>query len=86
VGLTTLPPSSAVVMKSGNLNFLETSEPLQACNGTDLPLHIDYVNHNAFALLIKLEFSILCLKLMISRNFSIIVTHNTNNIFVCFTK
>jgi hypothetical protein len=23
-------------MKSGNLNFLEASEPLQACNGTDL--------------------------------------------------
>jgi hypothetical protein len=30
VRLTTLPPSCAVVMKSGNLNFLE---PLQACNG-----------------------------------------------------
>jgi len=25
-------------MKSGNLNFLESSGPLQACNGTDLPL------------------------------------------------
>ena len=25
-------------MKSGNLNFLEHSGPLQACNGTDLPL------------------------------------------------
>ena len=24
-------------MKSGNLNFLETSGPLQACNGTDFP-------------------------------------------------
>jgi hypothetical protein len=35
--LTTLPPS-CVVMKSGNLNFLETSGPLQACNGTVLPL------------------------------------------------
>ena len=31
----TLPPSCAVVMKSGNLNFLEPSGPLQACNGTD---------------------------------------------------
>ena len=31
--LTTLPPSCAV-MKSGNLNFLEHSGPLQACNGT----------------------------------------------------
>ena len=29
------PPSCAVVTKSGNLNFLESSGPLQACNGTD---------------------------------------------------
>ena len=36
--LTTLPPSCAVVMKSGNLKFLEHSEPLQACNRTDFPL------------------------------------------------
>ena len=35
--LTTLPPSCAVVMKSKNLNFLEHSGPLQACNGTALP-------------------------------------------------
>ena len=35
VRLTTLPPSCAVFMKSGNLNFLEPSGPLQACNGTD---------------------------------------------------
>ena len=26
-------------MKSANLNFLEPAGPLQACNGTDLPLH-----------------------------------------------
>ena len=26
-------------MKSGNLNFLEPSGPLQACNGTALSLH-----------------------------------------------
>ena len=36
--LTTLPPSCAVVMKSGNLNFLEPSGPLQASNVTALPL------------------------------------------------
>jgi hypothetical protein len=34
-----LPPSCAVVTKSGNLNYLEPSGPLQACNGTALPLH-----------------------------------------------
>ena len=33
-----LPLSCAVVMKSGNLNFLEPSGPVQACNGTALPL------------------------------------------------
>ena len=34
VRLTTLPPPCAVVVKSGNLNFLEPSGPLQACKGT----------------------------------------------------
>ena len=37
VRLTTLPPSCAIVMESGNRNFLEPSGPLQACNGTALP-------------------------------------------------
>jgi hypothetical protein len=37
VRLTNLPPSCAVAMKSGNLNFLEHSGPLQTCNGTALP-------------------------------------------------
>jgi len=37
VRLTTLPPSCAVAMKSGNLNFPEPCGPLQACNGTALP-------------------------------------------------
>jgi len=40
VRLTTLPPSCAVVMKSGNLNFLEPCGPLQACNGTFLPSYL----------------------------------------------
>jgi len=44
VRLTTLPPFCAVVMKSGNLNFLESSEPLQACNGTALPFYIMLLN------------------------------------------
>jgi len=38
IRLTTLSPSCAIVMKSGNLNFLEPSGPLQDCNGTALPL------------------------------------------------
>ena len=33
-----LPPSCAVVVKSGSLNFLEPSGPVEACNGTALPL------------------------------------------------
>ena len=35
-----LPPSCAVVTKSGNLNFLEPSGPVQAYNGTALPFHV----------------------------------------------
>ena len=42
VRLTTLPPSCAVVMKSGNLNFLEPSGPLQAWNRTALPLPLPW--------------------------------------------
>ena len=38
VRLTTLPPSCAVVTKSGNLNFVESSGPVQACNGTAFQL------------------------------------------------
>jgi len=34
-----LPPSCAVVTKSGNLKFLEPSGPVQASNGTVLPLY-----------------------------------------------
>jgi len=30
-----LPPFCPVATKSGNLNFLEPSGPVQACNGTD---------------------------------------------------
>jgi len=45
VRLTTLPPSRAVVMKSGNLNFLEPSGPLQACNGNGLPFTCRSVSH-----------------------------------------
>ena len=37
VRLTILPPSCAVVTKSGNLNFLEPSGPVQACKRTALP-------------------------------------------------
>jgi hypothetical protein len=50
VRLTTFSPSCAVVMNSGNLNFLEPSRPLQACNGTALPLQFE-IN---FVLLFKI--------------------------------
>ena len=42
IRLTTLPPSCAVVVKSGDFNFLEPSEPPQACNGTALPFRGEY--------------------------------------------
>jgi len=34
-----LPPSCVVVTKSGSLNFLEPSGPVQASNGTAFTLH-----------------------------------------------
>ena len=37
--------AGAVVTKSGNLNFLEPSGPLQACNGTALHLHFNDNNY-----------------------------------------
>ena len=40
-----LPPSCAVVTKSGNLNFLEPSGPFQTRNGTDLPLPLLIINY-----------------------------------------
>ena len=38
-----LPPSCAVVTKSGKLNFLEPSGPFQACNGAALPLILNFM-------------------------------------------
>jgi len=35
-----LPPSCAIVTKSGSLNFLEHSGPLQACNWTALTFYL----------------------------------------------
>jgi len=40
-----LPSSCADVTKSGNLNFLETSGPVQACNGTALHLPLQKYEH-----------------------------------------
>jgi len=44
-----LPQSRAVVMKSGNLNFLEPPGPLQACNGTALPVFPEQATHAKIA-------------------------------------
>ena len=49
VRLTTLPPSCAAVMKSGNLNFLEPSGPLHASKRTAFTFYIlvnlQHTNH-----------------------------------------
>ena len=55
VRLTTLPQSCAVVMKYGNINFLEPSRPLQACNGTTLPLPLPVVVHSCTKRHLRLE-------------------------------
>jgi len=55
VRLTTLRPSCAVIMKSGNLNFLDPSGPLQACNGIALPFYLYISLHvsNTVVLIIR---------------------------------
>jgi hypothetical protein len=62
VRLTTLLPSSADCLKSGSLNLLEPSGPVQACNGIALPfalvlpgismyvMYYYYHHHNHFIL------------------------------------
>jgi len=42
-------------MKSGDLNFLEPSGPLQACNGTALPLPLPVPTERATIILIKVK-------------------------------
>jgi len=39
-GWQTYPFHVPIVFKSGNLNLLETSGPVQGCNGTDLLIYI----------------------------------------------
>jgi len=50
VRLITLPPSCAVITKSGSLNFMEPSGPAQACNGTALPLPYSVITQFAILL------------------------------------
>ena len=38
-----LPPSCAVVKKSGSINFLEPSGPVQTCDGAALLLSTNYI-------------------------------------------
>ena len=47
-----LPTSCPVVTKSGNLNLLELSGTVQACNGTDLPLPSLLPHLNNFGIII----------------------------------
>ena len=46
VRLTNVPSFCSVVMKSGNLKFLETSGPLQDCNGSALPINYSFSSEN----------------------------------------
>jgi len=43
VRLTALSPSCAVATKTGKLNFLEPSGPVQACNGTALRFYLSLI-------------------------------------------
>ena len=57
-----LPPSCSVVTKSGNLNFLETFGPVQACNGAALPLH--FTVHTKLKILGKINVKYLLVSAM----------------------
>jgi len=41
-----------IVLKSGSLNLLEPSGPVQACNGIALPSYMTTVN-NIFAVMVR---------------------------------
>jgi len=51
-----LPPSCAFLTKSGNLNFLEPSGPVRACNGTALPFVLDVWGNVVAQLLAALRY------------------------------
>ena len=55
VWLTTSPPPCAVVMKSGNIIFLEPCGPLQACKGTELPLSF-YITYFLYLFFVCVHF------------------------------
>ena len=55
VKLTTLPPSCAVVMKSGNLKFLEPSGPFRVCKGSALPYYFMGKIRNVLLFCLKSE-------------------------------
>jgi len=50
-----LPSCCAFVTKSGNLNFLEPSGPVQACNGTDLPFNVKFYGSALVGVIIKVR-------------------------------
>ena len=54
VGMTNLLLHVPIVLKSGSLNLLEHSGPVQACNGIALPLAILFLR-KAFCFVIKLK-------------------------------
>ena len=63
-------------MKSGNLNFLEPSGPLQACNGTALPLPLFlylYLRCKVYFCLVTNYKSLLCRN---TRLCSPVITHH----------
>ena len=60
-----LPPSCAVVTKSGSLNFLERSGPIQTCNGTALTFILYTILLLCFLLFLIFLFLLLLLLLLL---------------------
>jgi len=76
-----LPPSCAVVTKSGSLNFLEPSGPLRACNGTALPFYGMYVGFsaNADCTKIRCSYGISIMRSEIKRYDKTDINHSCNS-------
>ena len=72
----------AVIMKSENLNFLEPSGPLQACNGTDLT-YILYVYFIYIYIYIYMKYTYSIKSNVLMLCFEVLITPASTYTFAC---
>ena len=71
-------------MKSGNLNFLEPSGPLQACNGTALPFTVLTSRRNAWKkiFIFPLRYYANC----VSTTLTVLILHNVESVYLFYSN